>query len=495
MKHKTFVTLLLCVASVVAEAQTVLTMEKALEIAQQNSPTIRTTLLNLQSYQQRLIAQRASLKSQFSLNLTPLTYSNNRSFDNRLSQWYTNESLSTGGTFQVQQPILLTDGVVSLVNQFTWQQNKSDLGGAGGENNNKAFTNNLSLRFTQPVFTYNTRKMELQQIELQYENAQISYALQRLNTELSITQQFYSVYTTQLNLAINQDELKNAEQNYEIIKTKVESDLSPRSELFQAEVNLANARSAVENQLVSLESEKDQLKQTLGMDLNEDISVSTNVMVDSIQIDATKAIEHGLESRLELRQREISAKEAEFQLIQVKDQNKFKGSVSLSVGLMGDNEMFGKIYNRTTPNPTVQVSFTVPIFDWGANKARVKAQKLSMSADTINTEQERISIVLNIRQVCRQLTNLKTQIEIAEQSVQNAQRTYDLNQTRYRQGDITGMEMSQFQTQLSNSKMSYTQAIINYRIQLLNLKILSLYDFEKNEEIVPLKNFNIEEEK
>ena len=48
------------------------------------------------------------------------------------------------------------------------------------------------------------------------------------------------------------------------------------------------------------------------------------------------------------------------------------------------------------------------------------------------------------------------------------------------------MQMNQFQTQLSNSKMSYTQAIINYKVQLLNLKILTLYDFEKNEPVTPI---------
>lgn len=42
--------------------------------------------------------------------------------------------------------------------------------------------------------------MELKQIEYDYENANISYALQQLNTEKSITDQFYSVYMAQSNL-------------------------------------------------------------------------------------------------------------------------------------------------------------------------------------------------------------------------------------------------------------------------------------------------------
>ena len=76
--------------------------------------------------------------------------------------------------------------------------------------------------------------------------------------------------------------------------------------------------------------------------------------------------------------------------------------------------------------------------------------------------------------------------------MRNAQLTYDLNLTRYREGDINGMEINQFQTQLSGKKVGYTQALINYKIELLNLKILSLYDFEKDVEIVPLKDLKKE---
>ena len=52
--------------------------------------------------------------------------------------------------------------------------------------------------------------MELKQIEYDYENANISYALQQLNTEKSITDQFYSVYMVQSNLEISREELVNA---------------------------------------------------------------------------------------------------------------------------------------------------------------------------------------------------------------------------------------------------------------------------------------------
>ena len=104
----------------------------------------------------------------------------------------------------------------------------------------------------------------------------------------------------------------------------------------------------------------------------------------------------------------------------------------------------------------------------------------------LSAEEELKSIEMNVRSTCRSLDNLLGQISIAEQSQKNAQLTYDLNEERYRNGELTGMQMNQFQTQLSNSKMSYTQAIINYKVQLLNLKILTLYDFEKDEPVAPM---------
>ena len=84
------------------------------------------------------------------------------------------------------------------------------------------------------------------------------------------------------------------------------------------------------------------------------------------------------------------------------------------------------------------------------------------------------------------MRNLEAQVAIAEQSVKNAQLTYDLNAERYRNGELTGMEMSQFQTQLSNQKMSYVSTLINYKLELLNLKIISLYDFENDTRIIPM---------
>ena len=465
-------------------AQIIMTMEQALQYSAEHNPDLINSRMSMERYEQNLIAQQASLKSRFSLNLEPVSFSQSRQFDSRYSDWYTNRSLSSSGTFTITQPIIWTDATLSLNNSLSWQDNESTI--AGSTNKNRAFSNRLYLSLTQPIFTYNKTKMNMRQIEMNYENARISYALQMLNVERNITNQFYSLFMSQQNLEISESELENAEKNFRIIKDKVDADMATKDEYYQAELNLAQSRSSLENQRVSLENAKDNFKQALGIPLDEDIRVVCEIASEPVVVDFDKALQSAMSTRLELRQREISREQQEMSMIQVKDNDSFSGNISLSLGIMGDSQEFSHVYETPTNNPRVAVSFSVPIFDWGARKARIRAAEIERDMFELSAEEELKSIEMDLRSTCRSLDNLLRQITIAEQSRQNAQLTYDLNEERYRNGELTGLQMNQIQSQLSSSKVSYTQAIINYKIQLLNIKILTLYDFEKDKTVIPV---------
>nr|WP_319272025.1 TolC family protein [uncultured Draconibacterium sp.] len=468
-------------ATFAVQAQEALTLERALSIAETGSPDLKLSLLNLERYQKNLEAQRAALKSRFSLQVDPVNYSKQRRFDNRVSEWYTNENFETRTLFTVAQPILITDGTVSLTNEFGWSSNNSSSTNLESE----VFFNNLYLNLNQPLFTYNTLKLELKELELNFENARISYAMQYLNLERNVTEFFYNVYMAQMNLTIAKDELANTQNSYDIIKNKVEAGLAAKEEEYQAELNLATAKSTLQNNEVSFENAKDQLKLYLGMDLFEDIMILADVSVNPVPVDLDKAIENGLESRMELRQREIDVETSQFDLIRTKAQNEFRGDMNLRFGITGDNKDLGNIYQNPTKSPSVGISFNIPIFDWGERKARIAAAEAAIESQELNLNEEKKQIVVDIRQVYRNIQNQLNQIELAKQNERNAQLTYEINLERYENGDLTGMDLNLYQNQLSSQKVALSQALINYKIELLNLKIQSLYDFEKNEAIIP----------
>ena len=475
--------LVFCQLLLSANAQQILTLESAMNIASANSPDIRRSLLNLERSEQTLKAQNAALKSNFSLGVTPFGYDQTRSFDNYNAKWFTSKTAQSFGTLTISQPILPTDGTISLVNRFGYQDKTSIQGDVSQES--KAFTNYLSLSVSQPIFTYNRTKLQIKELELDLENAQLSYAMQKLNMEKQVTQFFYNVYLAQMKLTVSQDEFTNTQKSYEITQNKVTAGIAAKEELYQAELNFATAKSNVENDRVVLENDKDMFKQYIGMDIMEEITVMTDVNFNPVPVDVNKAIEYGQNSRMEIRQRQIDIETSQFDLIKTKALNEFRGDISLGIGISGDNEVLTDIYQNPTRNPRFSVAFNIPLYDWGEKKARIKAQEAVIQTSDLNLVEEKKQITVDIRTVCRSLQNQVNQIEIAKQNEKNAQLTYEINLERYANGDLTSMDLNLFQTQLSTKKMAYAQSLIDYKIQLLNLKIQSLYDFEKNEAIVP----------
>ena len=352
-----------------AHAQEVLTLEKALNTAFEHSPSLIQSKLSLEQRQLNLKAQDASLKSQFSLDVTPFRYTRNNQYDNFNSKWYANETKMSSASFGITQPIKWTDGTISLYNDFSWQDASNRTSGG----NNTSFNHNLSLRISQPLFTYNRTKMQLKELEYALENAKISYALQQLSIEKNVTSQFYDVYQKQKDLNISRDEYNNQKQNYDIIKNKVEAGLLAKEELYQAEVNLANSESTVYSKEISFENAKDNFKLLLGMSLDEDIAILFDNNIPTVDVNINDAVKYALDQRMEIRQKQITLEQDVFSIIRTKAESEFKGDLSVRVGM---DALAGKVknmYDKPTDNEEIGVTLTIPIFDWGAKKAKVKS--------------------------------------------------------------------------------------------------------------------------
>src|SRR5687767_13764489 len=205
MKVKHAVALLLVVFSVLTSEDTVaqqnLTLSQAIEVAQRSSRNIKKSKLNLYGNQRSLDAQRAAMKSRFALDITPFDYNRHRSFNDLFSRWNTNEDYNSFATFSVSQPIVATNGTLSLINRLGYRDNYSEF----QDIRTKTYSNNLYLQLDQPIFTYNRTRMQLKELELNLENATISNALQLLGLEQSVTQLFYTFYQRQNNLQIARD--------------------------------------------------------------------------------------------------------------------------------------------------------------------------------------------------------------------------------------------------------------------------------------------------
>ena len=476
---------LLVAASAGAEP---LVLDQALEIAFDRSPTIQEARHNLEINRRNLAAQRTALKSRFGLTVTPYEFSKDRVFSALASQYNTQEQTHLGATFTIQQPLERTDGTLSVVQSLDWRQSSSTFAGGGEQ---QTYNNQLFLRYSQPLFTYNRTRLNLKQLELALENAQLSYALQRLQIESQATQLFLDLYLKQRNVDIVREDLKNAIERYEIIESKVRAGITAREQLLQADLTQANARGSLESAQLEYANALDDFKLLLGLPLDLDLKVVADVRKELVAVDLKKAMVHGLANRMELRQRDIAIENAMQELITTDAQNEFKGSVDLTFGLIGTDEHLDRIYDDPTRNQRVTVTFNLPLFDWGEKQHRMAAVQESVSRSELSAAEERKRITAEIRRAHRNLQSQKTRIEIAEKNVSNARQTYEINLERYRNGDLSSKDIADYQNQLSREQINEIGVLINYRLALLDLKIRTLYDFVRDE---PVKEFSQNQE-
>ncbi len=493
---KLIVVFLLFASPHVAESRS-LNLDQALGLAMKQSPTIRQAQYNLEVQELNLDAQNAALKSQFSLSVTPYSYSKDRQFYEPESKWLDQEDTESSLQFTVSQPIRWTDGTLSLVSNVRYLESSSDeirfssdgLGGPSTEavsTSRTSYSSNLYLSLSQPLFTYNRTQLQLRELELALENARLNYSIRKLELESQVTQSFYDLYRMEQSVQISREELANTEESYGIIRNKVEAGISAEEELYQAELNLANSRASLESDLVNLANARDDFKIQLGIGLSESIEVMAEIDKFIVDVNLQKAIEKGLEYSLELQEHQISIENAQADLIRAGSQNEFRGTAELTYGLTGTDSELENLYDSPTKTQRVSLTLNIPLWDWGEKGARMEASRTQIESAELNRDEQIKQIELSIKKAYRNLINQETQVEIAEQNVRNAQLTYEINLERYRNGDISSKEIGEYQTQLSREKLNRIAALINYRIALLNLKIQSLWNFQSDTPVLDI---------
>jgi len=458
-----------------------LTLDRALNIAFQNSPAMLQASLQLEFNERNLMAEQAGLKSQFSLSVTPYLTSSNRVFSDLTSSYNTQTQTKTETSFTIRQPIKWTDATLMVTNKFNWQEASSSF--AGGEKM-ADFSNSLTFSLNQPLFTYNRKKMQIKELELALENAQLAYAIQRLQIERQVTQQFLNLYYSRMSIQISQEEYKNAMESLDIIQSKVDAGITAPEELYQADITKDNSLASLENNRMQHENSLDTFKTLLGLELEDLIDVSSDIQKKIVEVDLNMAIAYGLENRMELRQKDIEIQNAMHNLIRAAAQNEFKASLNLSFGLTGTNQKFGGIYDSPNTDRLIALTLDIPLFDWGQKKHHLAATRAQIETVKLSAEEEIKSIKTEIREAYRNLLNQKRQIEIAEKSIKNAELTYAINLERYRNGDLSSKDLQFYQLQLSTQKLSLVQALISNKLALLELKIRTLWDFEANRSIL-----------
>ncbi len=375
----------------------------------------------------------------------------------------------------LSQPILFTGGDLSVNTNLTRYNDFL----YNIESWNSTLVN---VRLEQPLFSFNSLKWAKRTEPLRYEESKRSYVeeMERISSEA--TDKFFSVLDAQINLQIAQFNLANNDTIYKIAQGRYNIGTTPKDNLLQAELQLLRSRQDVTSAKISLENAKLDLRSYIGLNNAEDFQLLMPENIPSMNIDMDDAIENARSNRanyIAFQRRRI---EAEQDVAEARGR-RFQATLAASYGLNNQALTWDESYNDPLKQQRFNLSFNVPILDWGRNKSMMKTAYANKKFSDYVIAQDEVMFEQEVVTQVRQFDVLISQIEITKKSDEIAQERYLVSQNRYLIGkvDITNLNIAL--TEKDSAKRSYLSALRSFWTSYYNLRRLTLFDFSTNQKL------------
>lgn len=493
MKTKYVIALCVALISLSVKADTyLLTLHESIELAKEKSYTMRNLKEDLKIAEYNLKSATSSLKTHIDFSLTMPEFNQTvRTWDDTTGvSFYSIKRMDYGGMVTVNQP-LITNG------NIYWETSLNSYDDF--YNQDRSATFNTRLRLRQPIdalYGYNAIRSSLKSARLDYERSNKSLRREELNLVYRVSSSYYNLLSLQRSTEIALLDYERQTEANEIAQNKYASGLIREVDALQMEVDLAEAQNSYEMALINQESAINSFKELLGIELTDSVVLKDELKYNVVTVDVEKAVEYALKNRTELRERDIAIEQQQMSIRQRKAEGMVRGYFDAYVQKtgtsMGDmNTTYGNTIQTSADdfmnrpiNYGVGFTVSVPLLDWGENKARVRAAEARQRQNYLAKEELERSIETETRNSVAQLNNNLKRLQLLEKNVVIAEKSFAITLQRFTDGDIDSQTLALERNRLNSAYRSHLSAYIAYQLSLADIMRKTLYDFEKEESVM-----------
>ncbi|WP_235298771.1 TolC family protein [Portibacter marinus] len=360
--------------------------------------------------------------------------------------------------------------------------------------NNRLY-NGIPLRIgiSQPLFGFNQIKWDSKLAPVYLNEAETQYNFDLENTQFQATFLYFQVIIAEenskialLNTEVNENLIKIAERRLELGKIS-------EDEKLQLQIELENARTNLRTSNYNLQAAKNNLatflysSSTFGNSNNSiDISNYTFIIPEPLQeimIDEDRAVRMALKNRPEIIAYERQILESQRNMAQVKAQTGPQMSLFASFGLARGSKNLEQIYADPFTEQQLSLSFSIPIVDWGRRKSTRKQAEIQLQNTLANISQDKIEIENNTKLKVREFLMLQQAVQDQEAIRAMADKRFEIANERYILGAISITDFTLAQREKDQTRRNYIQTLSNYWNAYYSLRLLTGFDFAKNEQI------------
>ena len=310
-------------------------------------------------------------------------------------------------------------------------------------------------------------------IKKQYEAGQITWDQTLRQNELQIRKLFYGLLLQQEGLTLQQRSLENARLRAQQAQVNYRNGLIPELALLQAQVAYENQRPSIMKQEQAMKQQLDLFGFLLGLPAGTSITLEgaiepTFVELDTDQLISLYAQNHpdilSLQKNLEILNLNLS----------IQNMQSYTPALALSWGFQ---PVVSDITSNWLDTYMDKGAFSVTLawnltnlLPFSANRQAARdtkdnIRKLELSLETLIEKTE-----LDIRTQVDALAQSRAAIEASAGNIQLAQRSYDMTLVAYRNGTTELLDLRDAENQLNQAKLGLANEKFNYLSGLMDLE-------------------------
>lgn len=375
-------------------------------------------------------------------------------------------------TLGLRQPLAWTGGILSANSGVGYFRDFLNTGTGAEKWSGSVF--NISL--IQPLFAFNPFRWDKKIEPLVYEESKREYVEEMEQISETATQRFFNVLEQQINHQIATFNLANNDTIYKIEQGRYNIGTTSLDKLLQVELQLLTSRQQVAQASLALETARLQLRSYVGLNDNEQFQLILPEEIPQFLVTVQEALAYAEENRADyiaFRRRRLEAEES---VARAKGQ-RLQVNARATYGLNNDGFRFVEIYDDPARQQQFNLTFSVPVLDWGRNKAMMQTAMANKKLMDFQIAQDEVDFEQEVMTQVRQFEMLRLQLEITKKSDDVAAERYNVSQNRYLIGKIDITNLNIALNEKDDAKRKYIQALRDFWVAYYNLRQLTLYDF------------------
>ncbi|SDD75908.1 Outer membrane efflux protein [Algoriphagus faecimaris] len=335
----------------------------------------------------------------------------------------------------------------------------------------------VNVRLQQPIFAYNQFKWDKKIEPLLYEESKREFVQEMEEVSLFVTQLFFDYLLAQVNVDIASQNLINTEEIFEVEKKRYELGTTFEDRLLQVELQTLQAQQDLAQAKLDLESSALSVNSFIGLNPSSEVSLVSPESIPDFEVDVEQAIDLAFKNRAEALGFDRRKIEAESQVAQAKGQ-RFNVQLNASYGYNNAAFNWGDIYSNPNTQALASLGVSVPVLDWGRNKARMSQAEANQQLVEYTVQQDVINFEQEIFTKVKNFLMIKERLNVTKVSDQVAQRRYEIAIKRFQSGNVSITDLNIAQNEKDSNKRAYYSALRDFWLAYYELRALTLFDFE-----------------